>query len=109
MFLARTARSGRLGFVRFFPAISRSTSRPHALSGDIVRLRQFFSTQGATPTGAERMELLIENDQTASAGSLDALARFFPAAAKHDWSVGVTFYMATGTGPATVLCRQLLP
>ena len=39
------------------------------------------------------IELLIENDQTAAAGSLAALKSFFAAAAAHDLPLGMTFDM----------------
>jgi len=60
--------------------------------------------------GLAGVELLVENDQTAAAGTLAALQRFFAAAAAHDVPLGMTFDMGNWhwTGECPLQASQAL-
>ncbi len=74
--------AGRLGAARLKMSIGGWTA---ASSGSLPRLGDRLADAG--------VELLIENDQTAGAGTLTALARFFDAAQAHGLQLGMTFDM----------------
>ena len=78
---ARALRAPRLKM-----AIGGFGARSHA---SLARLRALLEAQPP----AQRVELVIENDQTATAGTLPALQAFFAAQAQAGLQLGMTFDM----------------
>jgi len=77
----------------------------HFGGGSLATLAQLKQRLAASP-----IELVIENDQTAAAGSLDALRKFFAAAAQQDLPLGMTFDMGNWhwTGECPLQAAQAL-